>query len=44
VLGKDRVRLELLEGAEHGAPQFEAPDNVRKVLDFIDEYLSPKVS
>ena len=39
VLGKDRVRLELLEGAGHGAPQFETPDNVKKVLDFIDKYV-----
>jgi acetyl esterase/lipase len=40
VLGKDRVQLELLEGAEHGDPQFEAPDNVKKVLDFIDKHLN----
>jgi acetyl esterase/lipase len=38
-LGKDRVELELLEGAEHLDPRFEAPDNVRKVLDFLDKYL-----
>jgi dipeptidyl aminopeptidase/acylaminoacyl peptidase len=38
VLGKDRVKLELLEGAGHGDPQFETPDNVRKVLDFIDKH------
>ncbi len=34
-LGKDRVELELLEGAEHADPQFEAPDNISKVLDFL---------
>jgi len=39
-LGKDRVRLELLEGAGHGDPQFETPDNVKKVLDFIDKYVN----
>ena len=39
VLGKDRVRLELLEGAGHGDPRFEAPDNVHTVLDFIDKHL-----
>jgi dipeptidyl aminopeptidase/acylaminoacyl peptidase len=39
VLGKDRVRLELLEGAGHGDPQFEAPDNVKKVLDFFDKHM-----
>ncbi len=38
-LGKDRVRLELLAGAAHGDPIFEAPDNVAKVLDFIDRHL-----
>ena len=43
VLGKDRVRLELLEGAGHGDPKFETPDNVNKVLYFIDRYLSPRV-
>jgi acetyl esterase/lipase len=39
VLGKDRVQLELLEGAEHGDPQFETLDNVKKVLDFLDKHL-----
>jgi acetyl esterase/lipase len=38
VLGKDRVKLELLEGAGHGDPQFETLDNVKKVLDFIDKH------
>jgi acetyl esterase/lipase len=40
VLGKDWVQLELLEGAEHGDPQFETPDNVRKVLDFLDKHMN----
>jgi acetyl esterase/lipase len=35
-LGQDRVQLELLEGAGHGDPRFEAPDNVAKVLDWLD--------
>ena len=39
-LGKGLVQLELLEGAEHGDPRFEAPDNVSKVLDFIDKQLA----
>ena len=39
VLGKDRVKLELLEGAGHGAPQFETPDNVKQVLDFLDKHM-----
>jgi acetyl esterase/lipase len=38
-LGKDQVQLELLEGAGHGDPRFEALDNVRKVLDFLDRRL-----
>jgi acetyl esterase/lipase len=38
-MGKDVVRLELLEGAGHRDPQFETWDNVRKVLDFLDQYL-----
>ena len=38
-LGADRVTLELLEGAEHGDPRFEAPENVRRVLDFLDRQL-----
>jgi acetyl esterase/lipase len=39
-LDKGSVQLELLEGAEHGDPRFEAPDNVSKVLDFIDKQLA----
>jgi acetyl esterase/lipase len=38
-IGKDKVRLELLEGAGHGAPQFETPENVEKVLDWLDRRL-----
>lgn len=41
VLGKGKVKLELLEGAGHGDPRFEAPENVRKVLDFLDRHLRP---
>jgi acetyl esterase/lipase len=40
VLGKGRVQLELLEGAGHGDPQFETPDNVKKVLDFLDKHMN----
>jgi len=39
VLGDDRVILELLEGAEHGDEMFETPENVSRVLDFIDSIL-----
>jgi acetyl esterase/lipase len=43
VLGKDRVQVELLEGAEHGDPQFESLENVRKVLDFLDKHLKEAI-
>jgi acetyl esterase/lipase len=39
VLGKGRVRLELLEGAGHADPRFDAPENVTKVLDWLDQHL-----
>ena len=39
VLGKEAVTLELLEGAEHADPRFEAPGNVSRVLDFLDKHL-----
>jgi acetyl esterase/lipase len=37
--GKERVTLELLEGAEHADVRFETPENVTRVLDFIDKHL-----
>ena len=39
VLGKGKVKLELLEGAGHGDPRFETPENVKKVLDWLDQQL-----
>ena len=39
VLGKDHVSLELLRGARHGGPEFEAPRNIQKVLDFLDMHI-----
>lgn len=39
VLGDDGVTLELLEGAEHGDIRFESPENVARVLDFLDSRL-----
>jgi acetyl esterase/lipase len=39
VLGDDRVTLDLLDGAEHADPRFESPENVRRVLDFLDRHL-----
>lgn len=38
-LDQERVQLELLEGAEHGDPKFETPENVKKVLNFLDRHL-----
>jgi dipeptidyl aminopeptidase/acylaminoacyl peptidase len=39
VLGPEKVTLELLKGARHADPAFETPQNVNKVLDFLDKYL-----
>lgn len=39
ILGKAKVRLELLPDAEHADPKFETPENVNKMLDFLDECL-----
>ena len=39
VWGKERVTLELLEGAEHADARFETPENVARVLDFLDKHL-----
>ena len=36
VLGEEMVVLELLEGAEHADVRFETPENVARVLDFLD--------
>lgn len=38
-IGEHKVRLELLEGAEHGDPRFDAPENVNKVLNWLDQQL-----
>ena len=35
-LGDDSVTLELFEGAGHADPAFETPQNVARVLDFLD--------
>jgi acetyl esterase/lipase len=39
ILGKDKVTIEILEGANHGGKAFETSENVAKVLDFLDKYL-----
>jgi len=38
-IGKRNVRLELLEGAGHADPRFDAPDNVKKVFAWLDARL-----
>ncbi|MGB9592544.1 MAG: alpha/beta hydrolase fold domain-containing protein [Anaerolineae bacterium] len=38
-IGTDKVRLELLEGAAHADPRFEARENVEKVFAWLDEWL-----
>jgi acetyl esterase/lipase len=39
VCGAGRVELDLIEGAEHADPKFETPENVKRVLDFLDKQL-----
>jgi acetyl esterase/lipase len=39
IVGEDCVTLELLEGAEHADVRFETPENVSRVLDFLDKHL-----
>ncbi len=38
-LGANKVVYETLEGAGHGGTQFDAADNISKILDFLDRYL-----
>jgi acetyl esterase/lipase len=40
LLGKEKVRLELLPGARHADPAFATPYNIQKVLAFLDQALS----
>lgn len=40
-LRRSRVIHELLLNAGHGDPALEAPESVRKVLDFLDSVLRP---
>jgi acetyl esterase/lipase len=39
-IGRDRVTLELIEGAGHGGPAFASAGNIAKVLDFLDRHLA----
>ena len=40
ILGEARVTLDLFPGARHGDPAFGAPENVAKVLEFLDGVLN----
>lgn len=39
VLGKEKVKLHLLEGVKHGGKQFETPENLEIVFSFLDKIL-----
>jgi acetyl esterase/lipase len=39
VIGKEKVILDLLEGAQHADPRFDTPGNVHRVLEFLDRHL-----
>jgi acetyl esterase/lipase len=39
ILGPDKVFLEILEDAGHGGEKFDTPENINKVLDFLDKHL-----
>lgn len=43
VLGEDHVKFEILPNARHGDSLFETPENVKKVLDFLDAVLNREV-
>jgi len=38
-IGADKVIFQALEGAGHGGTAFEAPENVARILDFLDRHL-----
>lgn len=37
--GEKKVQLDIMEGAEHGDPVFETPENMERVQEFLAEYL-----
>lgn len=39
VAGEGSVQLDIMEGAEHGDPAFETPENTERVRKFLEEYL-----
>jgi len=38
-IGEDKVVLEIIEGAEHADEKFETPENVERVLNFLDKWM-----
>lgn len=40
--GEERVQLDIMEGAVHGDPVFETPENMERVKGFLEEHLSEK--
>ena len=38
-IGEENVVLELLDDAEHEDPLFRTPENVNRVLDFLDQHI-----
>ena len=39
ILGKEKVKLHLLEGVKHGGKEFETPENLQIVFSFLDKIL-----
>lgn len=39
VLGKENVKINLLEGASHGGKEFETKENIAMIFNFIDKHL-----
>ena len=41
VIGKEKVTFEAIEGAGHGGPQFNSPENAAKIIEFLNKTLKP---
>jgi dipeptidyl aminopeptidase/acylaminoacyl peptidase len=39
ILGKDKVTLDIVSGADHLDQKFTTRDNINKILDFLDKYM-----
>lgn len=38
-IGPEKVKFEIIEGAEHADTLFETKDNIKKILDFLDRFV-----